>query len=286
MKPLRKPLTIQPTLPRLVGREVAESCGRLTLSWVALLASIAVIVGCNQQVSSSAPTPAITTDLREDLDHDHRHTHGPGHEHEHEHEEEFAGSHAHGHTHGHRHGEPVHGGRTVSIGHTHHRDGETHYHAEVLPIEDDSIRFFLLTESDDGEPQVAEVEGAEISAYVADLDKESSNSYEVTFAQGEAGGENSQVPYTAKIPEGFSESNRLSIVVPKIRLGSERLNFSFTATRGETDDPSHGDDHDEADDHDHKHDGNYSHSEPEDTAAALEPGTDAETHSQGEEEQR
>ena len=48
--------------------------------------------------------------------------------------------HGHGHSHSHRHGKPLHGGRIVSIGHTHHKNGATHFHAEVMPLTGD-IRF-------------------------------------------------------------------------------------------------------------------------------------------------
>ena len=108
----------------------------------AWLVSAAILAaGCSD---SAAP---ITTDMHEDFDHDHTHQHTDDDDHEHDHGDDFRGSHSHGHTHGHRHGQPLHGGRIVSIGHTHHKNGATHFHAEVMPIAGNSIRFHLFVEN-------------------------------------------------------------------------------------------------------------------------------------------
>lgn len=181
--------------------------------------------GCDQSPSS------VTTDMHADFGHDHRHQHGPGHDHEHDHEGGFQGGHSHSHTHGHRHGEPLHGGRIASIGHSHHATGETHFHAEVMPVVDRQITFHVLTENAEGKSEDYPVEATEIVAYVDRLDKESTRSLEVVFS---AKGEDGRSTFVAAVPESFLESKELSVVVPKIKLGGERLNFSFTAQQAES----------------------------------------------------
>ena len=132
--------------------------------WFVTLLGIALVAsGCEQP--DAAP---VTTDMHEDFIHDHEHVHGQGHDHEHEHSGGHAGRHSHPHEHSHRHGEPLHGGRIVSIGHTHHRDGETHYHAEVMPLTGGVISFYILTESTEGETQEFPIDAQEITGYIAE----------------------------------------------------------------------------------------------------------------------
>ncbi|MBC8355445.1 MAG: hypothetical protein H8E66_25995 [Planctomycetes bacterium] len=184
-----------------------------------LIAVGLLLVGCDRAASS------VTPDMRADFGHDHRHQHGEGHDHEHEHKEGFHGGHSH--THGHRHGAPLHGGRIVSIGHSHHAGGETHFHAEVMPIVDGRITFHVLAENAEGKSEDYRVEATEIVAYVDRLDKESTRADEVVFrSAGEDGGST----FSAEVPEPFLDSRELFVVVPKIKLGGERLNFSFTAS--------------------------------------------------------
>lgn len=175
--------------------------------------------GCD---SFEAP---LTGDMQADSGHDHRHQHGAGHDHEHEHEDGFSGRHSHSHTHGHRHGKPLYGGRVISIGHSHHRKGETHYHAEVMPVSVGRITFHVLTENNSGESEEFRVEASEIVAYVDRLDKESIGPREVVFSlpDGESGGST----FVATIPQTLLESRELSVVVPKIVLGGQRQTFSF-----------------------------------------------------------
>ena len=184
-----------------------------------------ILVGCEQ--STSEP---VTTDMHEDFDHDHDHQHGAGHDHEHEHDD-FEGSHSHPHTHGHRHGEPLHGGEIVSIGHSHHKDGATHYHAEVMPVIGDQIVFYVLTESEAGESKEHPVGTKEIVAYLNEEGADPAQATEVSF-HGE--GDADSARFQAEIPDGFADTRRFSIVIPKITLGGERLNFSFTAARSES----------------------------------------------------
>ena len=167
--------------------------------------------GCGQSASS------VTTGMVADVGH----RHGPGHDHKH----------PHPHTHGHRHGEPLHGGRIVSIGHSHYASGETHYHAEVMQVADGRITFHVLTENAEGKSVDYRVAATEIVAYVDRLDKESTRAQEVVFsAEGEVG----ESTFAAAVPASLLESKELSVVVPKIELGGEWLNFSFkTSTKDE-----------------------------------------------------
>ena len=55
---------------------------------------------------------------------------------------------------------------------THHKDGATHFHAEVMPLVDDVIRFYLLTESDDGESVDYSTQDKEIPALMSVKGKE------------------------------------------------------------------------------------------------------------------
>ena len=136
------------------------------------------LAGCTEPQSDSEP--AVTTEMHEDFDHHHPHQHGTHHDHEHEHGDGFEGTHSHDHSHGHRHGSPLHGGRVVSIGHSHHKDGETHFHAEVMPVADDLISFHILTEDESGESVDAQVDAKEITGLISVKGDESAG-HEVTF---------------------------------------------------------------------------------------------------------
>ncbi|MAR13516.1 MAG: hypothetical protein CL681_26525 [Blastopirellula sp.] len=192
------------------------------IAWSYLLGTL-LLCGCNQ----SAPT---TGDMNADFDHNHRHQHGTGHDHEHDHDDGFAGGHSHEHGHGHRHGKPLHGGRLVSIGHSHHAEGATHYHAEIMPLVDGRVTIHLLTENDAGESVAFPIEVAEITAYVDRLDREDSLATEIVFT---AEGDGPASEFVTTVPETHRDSAELSIVVPKVKLGGERQNFSFTVSTGE-----------------------------------------------------
>lgn len=168
-----------------------------------------LFVGCNLSDSPAA------NNTNADVKHDHQHPHG-----DHEH------SHAKEHAHGHRRAEALYGGRIVSIGHSHHADGVTHYHAEVMPIARGRITFHVQVEDERGRSKDFPVESKEIIAFVDRLGAESPRALEVVFrADAE-----SRATYVADIPEDWRESNeKLSVVVPKIKLGGERLSFSFSA---------------------------------------------------------
>lgn len=173
-----------------------------------------------------AGTSAVTTDMHEDFDHDHQHTHGEETEHEHEHKDGFEGSHSHPHSHSHRHGKPLFGGKISSIGHSHHKEGEKHYHVEVMPVVDGVITFHLLTETSEGKSKSHPVEETEIVSIINAFKGEPILASELVFASKD--GKSPASTFSATIPENFSEDQKLLIVIPKIKLGGERLNFSFT----------------------------------------------------------
>ena len=187
-----------------------------------MISALLIAAGCTES------DPGITPEMHEDFAHDHKHQHGGDHDHEHEHGDGFTGTHSHSHSHSHRHGEPLHGGRIVSIGHTHHKDGATHFHAEVMPLVDNVIRFHLLTESDAGESVDYTIEDKEIPALVSVKDKESV-SEEASFTPATEGDESSE--FMLSLPESLAEGEAFSVVIPKVTLGGQRQNFSFSAYR-------------------------------------------------------
>ncbi|MCR9197343.1 MAG: hypothetical protein NXI04_01745 [Planctomycetaceae bacterium] len=195
---------------------------KLTLPTIALLSALLLsLAGC-----SDGEGP-LTTDMQEDFTHDHQHQHGTGDGHEHEHDNDFEGSHSHGHQHGHRHGKPLHGGRVLSVGHTHHKGGATHFHVELMPMTDDSIRFFLQTEDAHGEAMDCAIEDAEIEALISVRGMEAA-SKEVRF-EAVAGGNGSE--FVLQLPEDLVSGKEFSVIVPKLKLGGQRQNFSFKISR-------------------------------------------------------
>lgn len=193
-----------------------------TFPAVALLsASLLGLTGC-----SDGEEP-LTTDMQEDFTHDHQHQHGVGDSHEHEHDDDFEGSHAHGHLHGHRHGKPLHGGRVLSVGHTHHKGGATHFHVEVMPMTDDSVRFFLQTEDAAGEAIDCEIDDTEIEALISVRGMEAA-SKEVRFQAVTKG---MCAEFVLQLPDDLASGNEFSVIVPKLKLGGQRQNFSFKIGR-------------------------------------------------------
>ena len=245
-----------------------------------LLVVTALIVGCTD---SGSTTPPVTTEMTEDFDHNHSHQHSDHADHEHHHDDEFNGTHAHGHSHDHRHGKPLHGGRIVSIGHTHHGEGAAHFHAEVMPIEGDTIRFHLLTESEQGESIDLAIKDLKIPGIISIRSAESISVDCVFKAVGD-GEEASE--FALEVPERLAKGETFSVVIPKLTVGGHRQNFSFTATRtghSHDDDHEHGDHAHDADDHGHDKDADYaSDSDEADTAkddsaesAESDPANDA-----------
>ncbi len=176
----------------------------------------------------SDPNAGVVTDMHKDFEHDHKHQHSEHNDHEHDHADGFNGSHSHEHTHGHRHDDPLFGGRLFSIGHTHHDKGATHFHAEVMPLEDNSIRFHVLTDSADGGLEACPVKAQELAALISVKGKESLSS-ECTFTAVDDRQPASE--FSLVIPEAIAGEDVYSVVVPKIEVGGHRQNFSFRIRR-------------------------------------------------------
>lgn len=187
-----------------------------------LFLSLFLFTGCDD---SADP---VTSDMHEDFDHEHPHQHTGDDDHDHEHEDNFKGSHTHEHGHSHRHGKPLHGGKVVSIGHTHHKDGANHFHAEIMPVTDDVISFYVQTESKEGEPIDFEIADKEIAGMVSPVGKESLSATVVFLSVGD-GDQASQ--FAVKASKEFELGDKLRVVIPKIRLEGERQTFSFTIER-------------------------------------------------------
>ncbi len=141
-------------------------------------------------------------------------------------------SHEHDHDHSHHHSEPRFGGEMVEVGHTHHPDGLLFYFAEVLPVKDNSITFYLSVEDETGKSSSAKIAETEVLAYVSDIESETTVSREMTFKLQEDS--NAMTLFAAQIPTSFINSRTLSIVVPKLTLGAERLNFTFEINNQES----------------------------------------------------
>ena len=141
-------------------------------------------------------------------------------------------SHSHEHDHSHHQSEPRFGGEMVEVGHTHHPDGLLFYFAEVLPVKDNSITFYLSVEDEAGKSSWAKIAETEVLAYVSDIESETTVSREMTFKLQEDS--NAMTLFAAQIPTSFINSRTLSIVVPKLTLGAERLNFTFEINNQES----------------------------------------------------
>ena len=140
-------------------------------------------------------------------------------------------SHSHDHNHEHHHAEPQFGGRIVEIGHTHNPDGLTFYLAEVLPEKNSTIRLHVSAENEKGESTAVAMETTPIAAYVTDPQDESIFSKEIVFATSKGDNDVPPTLLSADIPDDLFDRKQLSLVIPKIVLGGERLSFSFTIKR-------------------------------------------------------
>ncbi len=144
-------------------------------------------------------------------------------------------THAHedsNHDHSHHQGKPLHGGRIVSIGHTHGGDDVTQFHAEIMPVTDKTIRIYLLAESDAGETKDISIDSKEIPALIS-IKGRDSIAIEAPFqavVEGDAGS-----AFSMTLPDPLVDGEAFLVVVPKIMLGGLPQNFSFSATRPTTD---------------------------------------------------
>ena len=136
-------------------------------------------------------------------------------------------SHEHAHDHGHQHGEPILGGQMVEVGHAHNPNGLLFYFAEILPGQDDSIRFYLSVEDEAGTSKPAVSKESEILAYFTDEEHLGGAAREVYFKYLEESEEISVPIFSASLPTEFEVGGSFSVVIPKMTLGGERMSFSF-----------------------------------------------------------
>lgn len=196
-----------------------------TFTIVTIAACVVSTLGCNQQPDTTSEP--ITSNLDHNHDHDHKHVHGPGADHEHEHEDGHQGAHSHLHTHGHRHGKPIHGGKIVSLGHTHHEKGSTNYHAEILPANEDQISFHVLVEDEEGKLKDFSADDEKVAGFVNVKKGNSLGAVEIEFERDKE----DQSKFASAIPERFIKAEDLTVVIPKIQIGSQKLDFSFKVAR-------------------------------------------------------
>ena len=71
-------------------------------------------------------------------------------------------------------------------------------------------------------------------AYVSDDESETTVSREIKFQLREDNSDNSMPLFETQIPANFAKSRLLSVVVPKLTLGGERLNFTFEVKNKES----------------------------------------------------
>ncbi|MEC7696842.1 MAG: hypothetical protein VYA11_07080 [Planctomycetota bacterium] len=187
-----------------------KQCGPMSLMMAGLLLN-----GCRPP--SSSPT---TEQANSAADHQHVGDNADGGDHQHLHDHD----HPHDHHHGHAAVKPSHGGRMVPIGHTHHANGATHFHAEIMPTENDTLTLYLTNTDEHGASQPVQVDGKKIVGYAAPLDQQAGLATELVFLAAENG---NQATWSATIPEPLNNAGRLSVVIPKITLGGEWINFSF-----------------------------------------------------------
>ena len=184
---------------------------------------VAALIGCTRDA------PVVPGDAAADYDHDHSHTHSADAGHEHSHDA-FEGDHKHGHSHGHRHAEPTRGGTVVSVGHTHHEKGVDVFHAEVLPPAGGRMLIELLVE-DAGHMKPADVAEDSFDAIVGPTDGDATLAATVTFGREDGS------LFAAEVPGRVAGEPKLTVVVPKIELGGERLNFSYKLEAADDDGP-------------------------------------------------
>ena len=199
----------------------------MTLLSGARRAMLIVLLGCCGCTDTDTdPSVGVVTDMYEDFDHEHKHQHSDYGGHEHEHAEKIDGSHSHEHAHGHRHNEPLFGGRLFSIGHTHHENGAAHFHAEVMPLEDDTIRFYLLTDSADAGLQDYAITAQEVSCLIS-VNGQEAQPVQCSFTAVDD--EQPASEFCLLIPEHIAGADAYSVMVPNLEVRGQ--NFSFHVRR-------------------------------------------------------
>ncbi|MEC7501735.1 MAG: hypothetical protein VX970_08405 [Planctomycetota bacterium] len=189
-----------------------QQCGPMSLMMAGLLLN-----GCKPPSSIQEPGQATAAAGHQ---HDGDGVDGSDQQHHHDHDHD----HPHDHHHSHAAVKSSHGGRMIPIGHTHHANGATHYYAEIMPTEKNKLSFYLTHTDEHGVSQPVQVDGEEVVGYAAPLDQQAGLATELVFLATE---NDDQSAWSATIPASLKTEGPLSVVVPKIILGGEWINFSF-----------------------------------------------------------
>lgn len=186
---------------------------------VAVHATCCLMLVVVSSLGCTDPNATAVTDLHEDFEHSN-------------HEQEHAGGFHGSHTHEQRDVDPLFGGQLFPIGHTHNNDGATYFHAEVMPLEDNAVRFHVLTDSGDGDLEVCPIEAHELGALISVKGNESlSSECSITAVDNSLPASE----FSLVIPEAIADADSYSVVVPKIEVGGHRQNFGFHVRRAGSD---------------------------------------------------
>lgn len=183
-----------------------------------------VFLVCLLACSKQTELPTVTS-READFAHEHKHQHGSGQIHDHEHED-FNGSHSHEHPHGHRHGGGVQSAIIISIGHDRHTENGKLFHAEILPIRDQTVTFILSVENAAGTLEPHSIEQDKLTGYASDADSSISKVHEFHFESLDGEG----IQFEAQVPKSLLDSDSLSVLVTQIELEGEAHSFRFLAT--------------------------------------------------------
>jgi len=188
-----------------------------------LMLAVSILITCSSCADIESP---ITTDMHADFSHQHKHQHDDQSAHEHRHEK-FNGEHKHNHNHGHRHGKPPHDGKIVSIGHSEHGTESSAFHAEILPVTDNKIRFNLLIEKSDGEYNDLAVNSSRLAAELRTKENSSATHlFFTTIDDTQAG-----AAFELSIPSSMKDANTLFVKLPKVKFGDDMHSFNFAISR-------------------------------------------------------
>ena len=185
-----------------------------------LILAVSIVSACS---SCADVDSSITTDMESDFSHHHNNQAA----HEHRHDEKLNGTHSHNHEHGHRHKKPPQDGMIVSIGHSKHANKSSNYHAEVLPITNNTIRFNLLIEDETGGYNKLPIKMAQLDAELRT--KRNSPVTKLLFNAVED--TQSASAFELSIPPSMKDAETLFVKLPKVKLGNQVHSFNFTISQ-------------------------------------------------------
>ncbi|MBM82780.1 MAG: hypothetical protein CMJ78_19640 [Planctomycetaceae bacterium] len=187
--------------------------------------AVSIVLGCSGCADTES---SITTDMDADFTHQHKHQHDDQSAHEHHHKS-FSGHHKHAHDHGHRHGKPPHDGKIVSIGHSKQATKSPAFHAEILPILDNKVRFHLLIEESDGKFNNFSIDSPRLAAELG-VEKNSSPTrlFFTTIDETQQGS-----LFELDIPSSMKDVDTLFVKLPEVKLGDDMHSFEFTILRAQ-----------------------------------------------------